>query len=86
MKLQQLTTIFAFRQFLDGTQAVPFSVATTKKERYQWVRTTLVKHRYLALGKADKGTVTCYLEGHRLFSGSDQAADPAVCQNGLYHG
>ena len=61
MKLQQLTTIFAIRQFLDGTQAVAFSVATTKKERYHWVRTTLVKHRYLTLGKADKGTVTCYL-------------------------
>ena len=61
MSLEQLTTIDAIRQFLEGTQAVVFSVATHKQARYRWVQKTLVKHRYLLLGKADKGTVTRYL-------------------------
>ena len=54
----QLTTIAAISQFLAGTQAVAFSVATTQQERYHWVRKTLVKLQYLLLGKADKGIVT----------------------------
>ncbi len=61
MSLEQLTSIAAIRQFLEGTQAVAFSVATNKRERYQWVQKTLVKHRYLLLGKADRGVVTRYL-------------------------
>jgi len=61
MKLEQLTTIAAISEFLAGTQAVAFSVATTKQERYHWVRKTLVKLQYLLLGKADKGIVTRYL-------------------------
>ena len=61
MSLEQLTTIDAIDQFLEGTQAVAFSVATNKQERYRWVQKTLVKHRYMLLGKADKGTVTRYL-------------------------
>ena len=61
MSTEQLTTIDAIKQFLEGTQAVAFSVATNKQERYRWVQKTLVKHGYLLLGKADKGTVTRYL-------------------------
>ena len=61
MSLEQLTSIAAIRQFLEGTQAVAFGIATNKQERYQWVQKTLVKHRYLLLGKADKGIVTRYL-------------------------
>lgn len=61
MSLEQLTTIDAIKQFLEGTQAVAFSVATSKQERYRWVQKTLVKHSYLLLGKAGKGTVTRYL-------------------------
>ena len=61
MSLEQLTTIDAIREFLDGTQAVAFGVAASKEERYRWVRKTLVKLRYYQLGKADKGVVTRYL-------------------------
>ncbi len=61
MSLDQLTTITTIEQFLEGTQAVAFSVATNKHERYQWVQKTLVKHEYLRLGKVDKGVVTRYL-------------------------
>lgn len=61
MNLEQLTTIDAIRQFLDGTQEVAFTVKTNKLERYRWVQKALVKHRYMRLGKADKGVVTRYL-------------------------
>lgn len=61
MTLKQLTTIDAINQFLDGTQAVAFSVATTKLERYRWIQSVLVKHRYMLLSKADKGVVGRYL-------------------------
>ena len=61
MSLNQLTTIAAISQFLEGTQAVAFNVATNKQDRYRWVQKTLVEHQYLLLSKADKGTVTRYL-------------------------
>jgi hypothetical protein len=38
MSLDQLTTIEAIQQFLDGTQAVAFGIATNKQERYRWVQ------------------------------------------------
>ncbi|MBT5196116.1 MAG: integrase, partial [Gammaproteobacteria bacterium] len=53
MSLEQLTTLEAINQFLEGTQSVAFNVATDKRERYRWVQKTLVKHRYLLLGKVD---------------------------------
>lgn len=61
MSLDQLSTIDDIKRFLDGTQAVAFSVASSKQARYQWVQKTLVKHRYLTLSKAAKGVITRYL-------------------------
>ena len=61
MSLDQLTTIEAIQQFLNGTQAVAFGIATNKQERYRWVQKTLVKHQYILLNKADKGVITRYL-------------------------
>jgi hypothetical protein len=61
MSLEQLTTLDAIKKFLDGTQAVAFNVATDKSERYRWIQQALVKHRYLLLGKTDRGAVTRYL-------------------------
>jgi len=61
MKLEQLNTLDAISQFLQGMQAVAFSVATTKQERYCWIQGVLVKHQYMLLGKADRGIVTRYL-------------------------
>ncbi len=61
MSLEHLNTLGAIKQFLDGTQEVAFNVATEKSERYRWVQKALVKHRYLQLGKTDRGTVTRYL-------------------------
>jgi len=34
MSLEQLTSIAAIRQFLEGTQAVAFGIATNKQARY----------------------------------------------------
>lgn len=61
MTLDQLTTLESISQFLEGTQAVAFAVATTKAERYRWIQHTLVKHRYMQLGKLDRGLITRYL-------------------------
>jgi len=61
MSLEQLNSLDAVRQFLNGTQAVVFTVAANKQERYRWVQKNLVKHQYFRLGKADRGTVTRYL-------------------------
>lgn len=61
MRLEQLTTLDAVKQFLEGTQDVAFNVATDKRERYRWVQKTLVKHNYMRLGKIDRGIVTRYL-------------------------
>lgn len=61
MSLDQLTTIDAINQFLEGTQAVAFRVAVNKQERYHWAQKALVKLQYWQLGKAHKGIVTRYL-------------------------
>jgi hypothetical protein len=61
MKLEQLTSIGVIRQFLEGTQAVAFNVATSKQERYLWVQKALLKHQYRKLNKPDKGILTRYL-------------------------
>jgi len=61
MKLEQLNSIEAIGQFLEGTQAVAFSVAISKPERYRWVQRTLVKHEYILQSKANKGVITRYL-------------------------
>jgi len=61
MSLEQLNSIDDVRGFLEGTQAVIFGVAATKKERYRWVQKALVKHRYMLLNKAGKGLITRYL-------------------------
>ena len=69
MSLEQLNSIDDVRGFLEGTQAVIFGVATTKKECYQWVQKVLVKHPYMLLNKASKVLITCYLmKGHQLLS------------------
>jgi hypothetical protein len=55
MSLEQLNAIDHVLGIHEGTQAVIFGVAATKKERYRWVQKVLVKHRYILLNKAGKG-------------------------------
>jgi len=61
MKLEDLSTIDQLLDFLSGTQAVAFSVISDQSVRYQWIRSELVKFRYLTLGRRDKGVVIRYL-------------------------
>ena len=56
----QLETLDQVRQFLEGTEAVTFQIAS-KDARYRWLQHTLVKFRYLQLSKTDKGLITRYI-------------------------
>ena len=55
MKIENLDAIEALEGFLQGNQAVAFSVLGNKPERYQFIRKTLVKFDYMTLSKKDKG-------------------------------
>ncbi|MCF6345502.1 MAG: transposase family protein [Thiomicrorhabdus sp.] len=61
MKLEELKTIEQLKQFLDGTQAVIFTLNSIKDEHYKWLQHELIRFRYLSLGKADKGVIVRYL-------------------------
>ena len=61
MKLEELKTMEQLTQFLDGTQAVMFTLNSSKNEHYKWFRHELIRFRYLSLGKVDKGVFVRYL-------------------------
>lgn len=61
MKIENLNTIDALKEFLQGSQLVAFSVLGNKTERYHFIRKTLVKFSYMTLSKKDKGIVRLYL-------------------------
>jgi len=61
MKIENLDTIEALEEFLQGNQLVAFSVLGNKTERYRFIQKTLVKFGYITLPKKDKGIVICYL-------------------------
>ncbi len=61
MKLEELTTIEQLSQFLNGTQAVIFTISTVKSERYKWIQHELIRFDYMALNRSHKGTVIRYL-------------------------
>ena len=60
MKLDDLRSVDQLRDFLEGTQAVAFTVVTNKDERYQWMQRTLIRFGYRQLSKADNGIVIRY--------------------------
>lgn len=59
----QVTTLEQVRRFLEGSSGLEFSISS-KEESYEWVRRTLVRFRYLTLGRRDRGVVLRYL--HRV--------------------
>lgn len=61
MNISDLKTIEQLEQFLTGTQAVAFVVASSHQDIYRDVQRTLVIFRYLALNKASKGVVVRFL-------------------------
>ncbi len=61
MKLEELTTIEHLSQFLNGTQAVIFTINTVKTERYKWMQHELIRFNYMGLSRAHKGILIRYL-------------------------
>jgi transposase InsO family protein len=60
MNDDHLKTLAQVRAFLDGTQAVEFSLHT-KTERYDFIRRTLIRFAYHALSKPDKGLLLSFM-------------------------
>ena len=61
MKLDHLTTTTQLQDFLLGSQAIIFAVATTKDERYHFVWDILRRFNYTELARKDKGVVIQFL-------------------------
>ena len=61
MNIESLTTIEALEGFIQGNQAVAFTVLGDKHERYQFVQKTLIKFRCITLSKLNKGVVNRYI-------------------------
>src|SRR5664279_2680202 len=61
MNINDLNTIEQMEQFLTGSQAVAFLVASNKDECYLGIQRTLVKFRYASLNKRSKGVVVRFL-------------------------
>ncbi len=61
MTIENLTTIEALENFIQGNQAIAFTVLGDKNERYRFIQKTLIKFRYITLSKLDKGVVNRYI-------------------------
>jgi len=61
MNIENLTTIEDLERFIQGNQAVAFTVLGDKHQRYQFIQKTLIKFGYITLSKPDKGIVSRYL-------------------------
>ena len=55
MNLKALKNTEELQTFLDGTQAIVFSVPGNKTARYDFIQTTLKQFHYRALNKRQKG-------------------------------
>ena len=61
MNINDLNTIEQLEQFLTGSQAVAFLVASSQDECYRGIQYILVKFRYAAQKKHSKGIVVRFL-------------------------
>ena len=61
MNLKDLKNTQELQTFLDGTQAVAFSVPGNKASRYRFIQSTLKQFHYRALNKRQKGIVIRFL-------------------------
>ncbi|MDP2815732.1 MAG: transposase family protein, partial [Rectinemataceae bacterium] len=55
-----LHTIGNLKMFIEGTLPITFH-PLRKEDRSRWIRSTLVRFKYLALLRSEKGIVRCYL-------------------------
>jgi hypothetical protein len=56
-----LSSIGSLQQFLDGALSIAFQ-PLRRAERAAWIRTTLVRFRFITLQRCDKGVVRRYIE------------------------
>ena len=61
MNQKDLKTVEQVQQFLDGTQAVVFTVLSDKADRYRWIQRTLIRFEYDRLKRPGKGIIMRYL-------------------------
>jgi len=61
MNDSQIETLEQVRQFLNGAAFMAISISS-KTECYRWIQGTLVRFRYLTLGKTDRGLLHRYLQ------------------------
>ncbi|GAW86866.1 hypothetical protein bplSymb_SCF04302P013 [Bathymodiolus platifrons methanotrophic gill symbiont] len=61
MNLKALKNTEELQTFLDGSQAVAFSIPGDKKARYYFIQSTLKQFHYRALNKRQKGIVIRFL-------------------------
>jgi len=62
MNESQIKTIKDIESFLLGATSTSISLEGDKQDVYNWIERTLVRFRYLWLGKKDKGLVLRYIE------------------------
>lgn len=61
MNDSHIETLEQVRQFLNGAAILEITISS-KTEGYHWIQGTLVRFRYLSLGKADRGLIRRYLQ------------------------
>ncbi len=61
MNLKALKNTHELQTFLDGSQAVAFSVPGNKSDRYAFIQSVLKQFHYRALKKREKGIVLRFL-------------------------
>ena len=70
MKIEEITGVDALSNFLSGSQAILFEVASSKTERYQFVELVARKTGYLGLKRKEKQIVRKFLIKVTCFSES----------------
>jgi len=61
MNDSHIETLEQVRQFLGGVAVMEITIPS-KSESYRWIQRTLVRFRYLSLGKTDRGLIRRYLQ------------------------
>ena len=61
MNDSHIETLEQVRQFLSGVAVIEITIPS-KTEGYRWIQGTLVRFRYLSLGKTDRGLIRRYLQ------------------------
>ena len=79
MKLDNIETIQQLSDFLDGSQAIAFSVSSSKQERYTTISKLLTRFRYPKLKRRDKGVVMRFLL--KITSYSPQQLERLIAQH-----